>query len=284
MTTLITGATGNLGALAVEHVLQRVPAGDLVVSVRDPEKAAGLAERGVEVRRGDFEEPESLDFTGIDQMLLISVDGPDKVRATRQVNALRAAQDAGVGRIVYTSVVDAPTSTLALAGVHRATEELIRATGIPFTFLRNAMYTDNFVPSLLLGALEHGVLAGATGDGRNATASRADLALAAAVVLTTEGHENTVYELTGPTAWTFTELAELTSRISGKPLIHQEITTAELATGLRGAGLPEHVIGAFTDMQNVVRTGTLATVHPDLGKLIGHRPASIEDSIRLALS
>jgi NAD(P)H dehydrogenase (quinone) len=147
--------------------------------------AADRSNHGRARRQGDFERPETLNFTGVDQMLLMSVDGPDAVRAVRQVNALRAAQDAGVGRIVYTSAVDAPTSPLGLAGVHRATEELIRATGIPFTFLRNAMYTDNFVPGLLLGALESGVLAGATGDGRNATASRDDLALAAAVVLST---------------------------------------------------------------------------------------------------
>jgi NAD(P)H dehydrogenase (quinone) len=215
-------------------------------------------------------------------LLLISVDGPDKLRATRQVNALKAAQDAGVGHIVYTSVVDAPTSPLALAGVHRATEELIRATGIPFTFLRNAMYTENFTP-LLPGAIEQGVLVGATGDGRNATASRDDLALAAAVVLSTDGHENAVYELTGPSAWTFAELAELVSRISGKPLAHQNVTAAELADGLRAAGLPEFVVGAFTDMQTVVHSGALATVRPDLAKLIGRPPESIEDAVRATI-
>jgi NAD(P)H dehydrogenase (quinone) len=280
---LITGATGNLGALTVDHLLQRVPATELVVSVRDPAKATGLAERGVEVRQGDFDRPETLNFAGVDQLLLISVDGPDNVRATRQVNALRVAQDTGVSHIVYTSVVDAPTSPLALAGVHRATEELIRATGIPFTFLRNAMYTENFIPGLL-GALEQGVLAAATGDGRNASASRDDLALAAAVVLSTGGHENAVYELTGPSAWTFAELAELASRISGKPLVHQDISAAELADGLRAAGLPEFVVGAFTDMQTVVRSGALAAVRPDLEKLIGRPPTSIEDAVRVSVA
>jgi NAD(P)H dehydrogenase (quinone) len=224
-----------------------------------------------------------LKFAGVDQLLLISVDGPDNVRATRQVNALRVAQDTGVSHIVYTSVVDAPTSPLALAGVHRATEELIRATGIPFTFLRNAMYTENFIPGLL-GALEQGVLAAATGDGRNASASRDDLALAAAVVLSTGGHENAVYELTGPSAWTFAELAELASRISGKPLAHQDISAAELADGLRAAGLPEFVVGAFTDMQTVVRSGALAGVRPDLEKLIGRPPTSIEDAVRVSVA
>jgi NAD(P)H dehydrogenase (quinone) len=282
MTTLITGATGNLGALTVGHLLRLVPAAELAVSVRDPAKAAGLAERGVEVRRGDFGRPETLDFAGVDQPLLVSVDGPDTLRATGQVNALRAAQDAGVRQIIYTSVVDAPTSPLAVAGVHRATEELIRATGIPFTFLRNAMYTENFIPGLL-GALDQGVLVGATGAGRDATASRDDLALAAAVVLSTDGHENAVYELTGPTAWTFAELAELAARISGKPLAHQDVSTAELAAGLRAAGLPEFVVEAFTDMQAVVRSGALATVRPDLAKLIGRPPTSIEDAVRASV-
>jgi NAD(P)H dehydrogenase (quinone) len=234
------------------------------------------------VRQGDFEHPAALNFAGVERLLLVSVDGPDEVRATRQVNALRAAQDAGVGHIVYTSVVDAPTSPLALAGVHRATEELIRATGIPFTFLRNAMYTENFIPGLL-GALQQGVLTAATGDGRNASASRDDLALAAAVVLSTDGHENAVYELTGPSAWTFAELAAVAGRISGKPLTHQDFSAAELEEGLRAVGLPEFVVEAFTDMQTVVRSGALAAVRPDLAKLIDRPPTSVEDTVRAGI-
>lgn len=278
MTTLITGATGHLGALTVDHLLRRVPASDLAVSVRDPAKAAALAARGVEVRRGDFDHPESLDFVGVDRLLLISTDGPDEARIAKQANAVRVAQEAGVGHLVYSSVIDAPTSPLGLAAVHRATEELVRASGIPFTFLRNGMYHENYTLQLP-GALERGVLVGSAGDGRNASASRDDLALAAAVVLTTDGHENTAYELTGPSAWTFAELADLASRKTGKPLAYRNVTDEEYVAGLTAAGFPAFVAEIFADIHAGIRTGVLAEVRPDLEKLIGRPATPVADAV-----
>ena len=283
MTTLITGATGNLGGLTIGHLLERVPATEVAISVRDPAKASALAAKGVEVRRGDFDQPEALDFGGVDRLLLISADGPDDVRITKQANAVRVAADAGVGHLVYSSVVDAPTSPLSLARVHRETEELIRSSGIPFTFLRNGMYHENYTFQLP-GAYARGALVTAAGDGRNASASRDDLALAAAVVLSTDGHEGAAYELTGPSAWTFAELVDLAVRATGKPLTHLDVPTADYVAGLLAGGLPEFVAELFGDIQAAVRDGALAAVRPDLEKLIGRPPTTIEQAVRVSAS
>ncbi|WP_447005489.1 SDR family oxidoreductase [Saccharothrix isguenensis] len=264
MTTLITGATGHLGSLILEHALTRLPADRLAVSVRDPEKAAGL---GVEVRQGDFGGPLTDTFAGVDTLALVSVDGPDEVRAALHLNAVRAAAEAGVRHIVYTSVSDADTSPLGLAKVHKATEEAIRATGIPFTFLRNGMYHQNYLPQC------PGPIVRAAGDGRVASAAREDLALAAAVVLSTPGHENAVYELTGPRAWSFDELAELTGTT------HTKVSPEERVTGLKGLGLPDFVAGLLTDIEVNIGRGVLAEVRPDLEELIGRAPTTIEEAV-----
>jgi NAD(P)H dehydrogenase (quinone) len=265
MTTLITGATGHLGSLILKHTLTRLPADRLAVSVRDPKKAEGL---GVEVRPGDFDGPLAATFAGVETLLLVSVDGPDEIRIGRHLNAVRAAADAGVRHIVYTSVTDADTSPLALAKVHKATEEAIRATGIPFTFLRNAMYHENYLPQ------GPGPIVTAAGDGRIASASREDLALAAAVVLSTAGHENAVYELTGPRAWSFDELAALVGET------HRPVSRDERVTGLEGFGLPDFLAELLADIEVNIGRGALAEVRPDLEKLIGRAPTTIEDAVR----
>jgi NAD(P)H dehydrogenase (quinone) len=284
MTILVTGATGNLGSLTVRHLLDRIPASELAVSVRDPAKAADLAALGVDVRRGDFADPDSLRtaFAGVDKLLLISADGPDEVRVARHRAAVTAAKEAGVGSIAYTSVTDADTSPLGLAKVHKATEEAIRESGIPFTFLRNAMYHENYTGTLPL-AYELGALVTATGDGRIASVARDDLALAAAVVLTTDGHEGAVYELTGSGAWSFDELAALAGDVSGKPLDHRSVSAADRIAGLVGAGLPGFVAELLTDIEDNIGAGALTQVRPDLEKLIGRPATPIGEAVRVSL-
>ncbi|MEU5694878.1 NAD(P)H-binding protein [Actinosynnema sp. NPDC020468] len=264
MTTLITGATGNLGSLIVKHLRGRVP--ELAVSVRDPAKAEGL---WLEVRKGDFDGDLTGVFDGVGTLVLVSVDGPDDLRIARHRNAVAEAVRAGVTRIVYTSVSDADTSPLGLAAVHKATEELIRDTGIPFTFLRNGMYHENYTP-----ALAHGPITTAAGDGRIASVSRDDLALAAAVVASTAGHENKVYELTGPRAWSFAELAELAGTT------HVPVSAAEREAALIGFGLPPFVAGLLTDIEVNIGRGALAAVRTDLASLIGRAPVGIEDAVK----
>ncbi|MFD9706110.1 SDR family oxidoreductase [Lentzea sp. NPDC059081] len=252
MTILITGATGQLGNAVVRYVLDRTSE-QVIVSVRSPEK---FTLTGVEVRQGDFEKPETLDFSGADKLLIVSGEAPDvETRITQHKNAIAAAVEAGVGHIFYTSLTDADTSTVSVAVVHKTTEEAIRATGIPFTFLRNGMYHENY-----LGALSAETVAVSTKDGRVASAARDDYALAAAVVLTTDGHENTVYELTGSTSWSFPELAgDRFQDVSDEDMI--------------AAGLPPVVVDFF----KAIREGVFAEVRPDLEKLLGRpsRPISI---------
>ncbi|MBP2340606.1 NAD(P)H dehydrogenase (quinone) [Saccharothrix coeruleofusca] len=270
MTTLITGATGHLGSLIVEHVLNRIPAAELAVSVRDPEKASALAARGVDVRHGDFTRPETLRtaFAGVDKLVLVSIDGPDEERVEAHRAAVAAAKEAGVSFIAYTSVTDADTSPLILAKVHKATEEAISATGIPHAFLRNGMYHENYTPALAQGALVH-----AAGDGRIASASRDDLAEAAAVVITSDGHDNATYELTGPTAWSFAELAELGG------VEHRAITPQERQAQLASFGLPEFLAELLADIEANIAKGVLSEVRPDLEKLLGRTPRSIQQAL-----
>jgi NAD(P)H dehydrogenase (quinone) len=252
MTILITGATGQFGGAALRYVLDRTDE-QVIVSVRSPEK---FDVEGVEVRQGDFDKPETLDFRGVDKLLIVSADAHDPaVRIQQHANAIAKAAEHGVGHILYTSVTDADTTTLGVGEVHKAAEEAIRATGIPFTFLRNGMYHENYLP-----VLQQDVVATSTKDGRIASAPRDDYALAAAVVLTTDGHENTVYELTGSTSWSYPEIAGDRFRdVSDEDLI--------------AAGLPPFLV----DFNVAIRDGVLAEVRPDLEKLIGRptRPIAI---------
>lgn len=255
MTILITGATGQLGGAVVRYVLDRTDE-KVIVSVRNPEKAADLAAKGVEVRQGDFDQPETLDFRGADKLLIVSADALDsQVRIQQHANAIAKAKEHGVGHVFYTSVTDADTSTLGVAEVHKAAEEAIRATGLTYTFLRNGMYHENYLP-----VLQQEVVATSTKDGRIASAPRDDYALAAAVVLTTDGHENTVYELTGSTSWSYPEVAGDRYRdVSDEDLV--------------AAGLPPFLV----DFNVAIRNGVLAEVRPDLEKLIGRptRPITV---------
>lgn len=249
MTILITGATGQFGNAVVRYVLDRTDE-QVIVSVRSPEK---FDVAGVEVRQGDFDRPETLDFRGVDKLLIVSADAHDPaVRIQQHANAIAKAAEHGVGHIFYTSITDADTSSVGVAVVHKAAEEAIRATGIPFTFLRNGMYHENY-----LGALAGEVVAVSTKDGRVASAARDDFSLAAAVALTTDGHENQVYELTGSTTWSFPELAgERFRDVSDDDLI--------------AAGVPAFVVDFFV----AIRNGVFAEVRPDLEKLIG-RPSRL---------
>ncbi len=250
MTILITGATGQLGGGVVRHLLDRTNE-QVIVSVRDPEK---FGVPGVEVRQGDFGAPETLDFRGADKLLIVSADAHDSdVRIRQHANAITKAREHGVGQVFYTSITDADTSTVGAAVVHRATEQLIRDSGMPFTFLRNGMYHENY-----LGALAGETVAVSTKDGRVASAARDDFALAAAVALSTGGHANQTYELTGSTSWSFPELAGDRFRdVSDDDLI--------------AAGLPAFVVDFFV----AIRNGVFAQVRPDLEKLIGRQSTPI---------
>ncbi|WP_134703225.1 SDR family oxidoreductase [Ammoniphilus sp. YIM 78166] len=273
MKLLVTGATGKLGTKVVEALLKTVPADQLVVSVRNPEKAEGLRARGVEVRQGDFDRPETLAtaFKGIDRLLLISADGDNETRIRQHTNAVAAAQQAQVGFIAYTSLGNASESSIFLAPVHRATEEAIRNTGIAYSFLRNNWYLENETGSI------QGVMAGApwvtsAGSGKVGWAPRQDFAEAAAAVLAGNGHENTIYELSG-TLHTQEEFAAALGGVLGKDVPVQQVDDETYADIMKGAGVPDFVIPILVAIQKGIRDGALEVESNDFEKLLG-RPAT----------
>ncbi len=272
MTILVTGATGQLGSIVVETLLKTVSASKLAVSVRSPEKAAHLREQGVDVRHGDFDQPETLKsaFAGIDRLLIVSADGDNETRIRQHQNAVNAAKEAGVGFIAYTSVGKADTSTLGLAEVHRATEQAIRESGIPYSLLRNNWYVENELGSIQ-GVLHGAPWLNAAGDARIGWASRFDYAQAAAAVLAGEGHHNTVYELTGKPR-TQAELAAIAGEALGKEINVVDVDDAAFGEALKGAGLPDFVVDMIVGMQEAIRQGSLYVESDDLEKLLG-RPA-----------
>lgn len=203
----VTGATGQLGGLIVQRLLKNCKPEDVVAIVRDPAKAADLAAMGVDVRVADYTDPGALKaaLSGLDRVVLVSSNELGK-RFDQHKNVIDAAKEAGVKQLVYTSAPKATTSTLVLAPEHKATEEYLAGSGLPYTVLRNNWYTENYANSIQ-NAAKSGELVAAVGAGRVASAERADYAEAAAAVLTGEGHEGQVYELTGDTAWDFNDLA-----------------------------------------------------------------------------
>ena len=273
MKILVTGATGKFGTKVVETLLKTVPANQLAVSVRNPEKAEGLRARGVDVRQGDFDRPDTLDsaFSGIDRLLIISADGDNETRIRQHTDAVAAAERAGVKFIAYTSLANAKESKNFLAPTHKATEEAIVKTGIPYSFLRNNWYLENESSSI------QGVLAGApwvtsAGDGKVGWALQQDYAEAAAVVLSGNGHENTIYELSGK-LMTQEEIAAAVGTVLGKEVPVHQVDDSTYADIMKGAGVPDFLLPFLVDIQKGIREGTLAVESNDLEKLLG-RPVT----------
>ncbi|MGA4543645.1 NAD(P)H-binding protein [Uniformispora flossi] len=283
---VVTGATGRLGRLTVESLLARgVPAAEIAVAVRGPERAADLAARGVAVREGDYDRPDTLAaaFAGADTLVLVSANAPDNaLRIGQHRAAVAAAQQAGVGRIVYTSIAEADTNPLSLATVHKATEELIRATGIPFVFLRNSWYFENYTAGIP-DALGRGGLVGTAAEGRIAAASIADFAEAAAVVAAGTGHDGKAYELTGDASWTLGELAAEVAKQTGKPFTYTDLPAEDYAAVLTGAGLAAGLVDMLTDAEVHTRGGALALVSADLRTLLGRPTTTLPGAVAEAL-
>lgn len=280
----VTGATGHLGRLAIESLLERgVPAGQIVALARSPEKAKELAERGIQVRQADYTRPDTLGpaLQGVETLLLVSANELGQ-RLAQHRNIVDAARQAGVKLIAYTSILKADTSRMQLAGEHLGTEELIRASGIPFVFLRNGWYLENYTENLG-PALEHGALLGSAEDGRVSAAARADYAAAAAAVVTEPGHENRVYELGGDEAFTLAELAGVISRESGKPVEYRDLPEEEYAGILASFGVPEPFARMLADSDRGLARGELYTDRDDLRRLIGRPTTTAREAVAAAL-
>ena len=284
MTTLVTGASGHLGRLVVESLLERgVAAQDVVATARDLDSIADLAAKGVVVRRADYGDPGLLKdaFAGVDKALLVSSSEIGQ-RAQQHRNVSDAAADAAVSLLVYTSITNADSTSRLLAGAHQETEQYLHASGLPVAILRNNWYIENYTGQIPI-ALEHGAVLGAAGEGRVSGATRADYAAATAAVLTLDDQAGKVYEL-GGTSFSLAEYAAELSAQAGTPVVYQDLPTDEYAAVLVGAGLPEAVAAVYADSDRGIKAGELAVDSRQLEQLIGRPSTPLSDAIQAQLA
>ena len=283
MTFGVTGATGHLGRLVIEHLLAGGAApGDVVALVRDPGRAGVLAEAGVTVRPFDYDQPDALAsaLAGLDSLLLISGSAPGR-RAPQHRAVIDAATQAGVSRVVYTSAPQADDSINPVAPDHKATEEYLAASGIPHVVLRNGWYNENYLPTLQAAARAGEVLT-AAGDGRVASAARTDYAEAAAVVLL-GGEAGRVYELGGDVAWSFDELAAGLTALLGREITVHRVSGNEEASLLVAAGMDAGAAAFVTGVDAAIAAGELGRVTGELSMLIGHPTTPIMETLKAAV-
>lgn len=276
----ITGATGQLGQHVIESLLKTVPASQIVAIVRNPSKATALSQQGITVRQADYS--DEVAFTtalqGIDKLLLISSSEVGQ-RAPQHRNVINAAKAAHVKFIAYTSLLHADTSPLGLADEHVATEKMLSESGIAYALLCNGWYTENYLASAP-AALEHGVFIGAAGEGKIASATRADYAAAAARVISEDGHAGKTYELAGDAGWTLSQLAAELAKQSGKKVVYQNLSEADFAAALKGVGLPAGLADMLADSDTGASKGGLFDDSHTLSKLIGRPTTSLADSVK----
>ncbi|HAT7999013.1 NAD(P)-dependent oxidoreductase [Citrobacter braakii] len=276
----ITGATGQLGQHVIETLLKTVPASQIVAIVRNPAKATALSQQGITVRQADYSDEAAFTtaLQGIDKLLLISSSEVGQ-RAPQHRNVINAAKAAHVKFIAYTSLLHADRSPLGLADEHIATEKMLAESGIAYALLRNGWYTENYLASAP-AALEHGVFIGAAGEGKIASATRADYAAAAARVISEDGHAGKIYELAGDAGWTLSQLAAELAKQSGKKVVYQNLSEADFAAALKGVGLPAGLADMLADSDVGASKGGLFDDSHTLSKLIGRPTTSLADSVK----
>ena len=281
-TILITGAAGQLGQRVIHHLLEtyKVPAANLIAASRDTSKLADLAAKGVQTRKADFDDAASLEtaFKGADRVLIISTDAlavPGQ-RLKQHTTAVAAAVKAGVKHIAYTSMPSPDKSLVTFAPDHLGTENAVKASGLPYTIIRNAWYLDNYMHSMPHN-LQGGSWYTASGDGKVPNISRDDCALAAAAALTSDTKDSATYTLTGAQSLSADEITAAISQAVGKPLAAVKVTDDQLRQGLLGAGLPDFVADMLVSADANVRAGNFDHVTEDFNKLTGKQPQSLKD-------
>jgi NAD(P)H dehydrogenase (quinone) len=284
MKLAITGASGKLGRLTVEELLKRVPAQDVVVTTRTPDAVADLAQRGVEVRRADFDEPQSLPaaFAGVDRMIMISASNGTGRRDDEHGAAIRAAVEQGVQHIVFPSMpkVDDPRHPVGLAAQeYREAEETLAASGTAWTVLRDGPYAELHVVERFTPAVAAGRMVINTADGEAGFVSRRDVAAALAAVLTDAPgrHDGVIYDISGPELVSFRDVAEKLSRVSGREVEYVDVDDAAFAQATREAGVPALMVDALTGMGRAVREGYFAIRTDEVQRLTGAAPTSLDD-------
>lgn len=280
----ITGASGQLGRLVIKALLEKVPASEIIALVRSPEKAQDLQALGVALRTADYNQPQTLHsaFAGVAKVLLISSSEVGQREAQHQA-VIDAAKAAGVSFIAYTSLLHADTSPLGLGVEHRATEALLQASGIPYALLRNGWYTENYAASIA-PALAHHAFIGAAGDGRIASAARADYAAAAAEVISRDDQAGKVYELAGDDSYTLAEFSAEIARQSGEKVEYVNLAPAEFSAALIGAGLPAPLAELLADSDAGAAQGGLYDDSHTLSQLIGRPTTPFAEVIKSTLA
>jgi NAD(P)H dehydrogenase (quinone) len=283
MKIAVTGATGQLGRLAVQDLLDTQPARNIIALVRDAAKAADLAARGVQVRVAGYDDGPALQavLAGVDKLLLVSSSEVGQ-RFTQHKTVIDAAKAAGVQYVVYTSAPRASTSALILAPEHKATEEYLTGSGLRYTIVRNNWYTENYLQQLEM-ARHTGTVVAAAGQGRVASASRADYAAGAAAVLLGAGHEGKIYEFSGDYAWDFNELASAMASVLGRQVTYQPVDGPTLINILKGVGLDEGTAGFLAALDANIAAGMLAETSGELSALLGRPTTPLKDGLRAAL-
>ncbi|SCX31159.1 Quinone oxidoreductase 2 [Agrobacterium sp. DSM 25558] len=278
---LVTGASGNLGQAIIRHLLEtyHVLASDIVAASRDTSKLSTLGSKGVEVRKADFDDAASLDaaFAGIDTVLIISTDAlaVPGLRLTQHKAAVAAAKTAGVKHLAYTSMPNPDKSLVTFAPDHLGTEEAVKASGLPYTIIRNAWYNDNYLHSMAHN-LQSGQWFTAMGDGKVSNISRDDCARAAAAALAKGKAENKTYTVTGPQSLNADEIGAIISHAAGKPLAVVKVSPADLQKGIEGAGLPGFVAEMLASADANIAAGNFDLVTSDYETLTGEKPQTSE--------
>lgn len=276
-TLFVTGASGHLGRRVVELLLEK-NAGKIVAGSRKPEKLEDLAARGVVVRHADFEDPKGLEqaLAGVDRVLIISTDAIDRPgrRLAQHRAAVAAAVSAGVKHAVYTSMPNPETSPVVFAPDHLGTEQALKASGLSYTILRNCWYTDFLIPGLAF-AVASGKLTTATGQGAAPYVTREDCAQAAAAALASTDTGNKTWNITGPDAVTYEDLAKIATELTGHGVLFEPVTPEEREAQLIAAGTPEFIAKLLISSQMAIAQGKMGIPTTALKELAGREPMSV---------
>lgn len=281
-TLLVTGASGQMGRRVVELLLESHDE-PIIAATRTPQKLADLAVRGVEVRYANFDEPASLAtaFAGVDRLLLISTDavGEPNKRLNQHVAAVKAAEQAGVKHVIYTSLVNADDTPVIFAPDHAGTEQALAASSLGWTVLRNNLYMDLLVQTVSQG-YQMGSIYSAAGDGKTAYITREDCARAAAAALAAPFDGTRILNMTGPQALSAAEIAGIASGLTGKSLSYTFVPLEAVIQGMVGAGLPQPLAETFASIDSAIAAGKMAAVSPAFEELTGHAPTSTLDFLK----
>jgi len=276
----ITGASGHLGKATLNFLLTKTSPESLVALVRDPEKVTDLADKGVQVRKGDYNDSASLvaSLAGVDKLVLISSSIIGEERVRQHINVINAAKEAGVKHVFYTSSPSPSANALFAAAIdHFQTENALKESGLTYTIFRNNLYLD-ILPMVIGDAAQSGKLYFPGGDGKTSFALRADIAEGLAIALTTEGHENQIYEIGSPTAWSFSDIAAALSH-NGKTVEYIDIPNSAYEAELL-KHLPAPIAKLYAGMAEGMKQNDFNKPDTTLEKLIGRPPVSLEEFLK----